>query len=63
MDIVRVSYLAARYAKNEVISGHTVTIHTVDDLTTVSVYDKDFVMTEEYIFRDVFRSHRKINQG
>lgn len=63
MDRVKISYLAAGWAKNETISGYTVTNHTIDDITIIVVYGKDMDTVEDYMFRDVFRIHRKRGQN
>ncbi len=60
MDRVKISYLAAGFVKNELITGHTVTNHTIDDITTILVYDKDLNLVEDYMFRDVFRIEREL---
>jgi len=59
MDRVKVSYLAAGWVKNELITGHTVTHHTLDDITVVTVYDKKLNIVEDYSYRDVFRIRRR----
>ncbi len=63
MDRVKISYLAAGWVKNELITGHKVTYHTLEDLTMVTVYDKELNVTHEYQFRDVFRVHRKFGNA
>jgi len=63
MDRVKISYLAAGFVKNETITGFSVTNHTIEDITIIVVYDEDMNMVEDYMFRDVFRIRRKINQA
>jgi len=63
MDRVKISYLAAGFVKNETITGHSVTYHTLEDLTMVTVYNKELNITHEYQFRDVFRVHRKFSNA
>jgi hypothetical protein len=59
MDRVKISYLAAGFVKNETIIGHTVTNHTIEDITIVVVYDKKLNVVADYMFRDVFRIGRR----
>lgn len=59
MDRVKVSYLAAGWAKIELITGHTVIHSTVNDITLITVYDKELNIVEDYTFRDVFRIKRQ----
>jgi hypothetical protein len=59
MDRVKISYLAAGWVKNELITGHTVTYHTIDDITMITVYDKSLNIVQDYTFRDVFRIRRQ----
>lgn len=59
MHRLKVSHLAAEYAKNEIITGETITYHTVDDITVITVYDKDMNIIRDFMFRDVFRIERE----
>lgn len=62
MDTVKISYLAAGFVKNELVTGHLVTVHTIGAITVITVYDKDMKIVEDHTFRDVFHTHRKKNQ-